>query len=806
MSLYFDPATVTIAAGTRALASQVNTVSNAISAGFDKLPTEIELKLGTTRYAVDTGAADAYIVTLPYVPTLTDGFNLSFKTVNANTGASTINVNSLGIKSIVNTDGSALVAGTFGVNAIVIIAYESGGDRFILVSQNPGQAALAQASAVAAAASAAAALVSENNAATSETNAGTSETNAGTSETNAGTSETNAAADAAAALATRLLFEQSYLGSKASDPTLDNEGNALIDGALYFNTTVNQMNVYDLGGAAWGPFQDGGNAATLDGIDSTQFLRNDATNVLTTAATTVDALAITETTMTTGILLDVTSSNNGKVGTPVARVTQSGATSTANAMEISQSGSTGIGLKINSSAGDGLDITPSVVGARAAYFHTTNANRTVAVVEILNDNATGTGNALTILNDQGGDGIAVTQNNAAGQAGYFFSNTASRTAPLVEVVNDNVTGTGVALRVQGDQGLALDVVGTSNFSSTATFTGLFATRGIDDNATAERLQISDTLMQIGNSGADYALTQTGSLRVLTVAGGSTADLGANIQLYGNNHSTNQQGMTFRAGTEVWMQWQEVVGHLTFFTGGTKVKALTLREDQEAVFEADVTLSAGTLDVTIAAAAQRAGRFYSNVATRTVPVVDIVNDHVTGSGIALRVQQDASAPHIDLVGTNGEGIRFPATAQLSTNANTLDDYQETDLVPDAEDDGGTTTATYSFTPVGRWTKIGNMVFFNGRIEIATLGDAVGGQQFKIRMGGMPNIASGTSGIVSVGLATGLNITASESINGIISSNLLSMQKWSAATGATNLTWTEMSAGGKLTFSGMYQTTA
>ena len=37
------------------------------------------------------------------------------------------------------------------------------------------------------------------------------------------------------------------LGSKASDPSLDNDGDALADGALYFNTTDNVMKVYDLG-------------------------------------------------------------------------------------------------------------------------------------------------------------------------------------------------------------------------------------------------------------------------------------------------------------------------------------------------------------------------------------------------------------------------------------------------------------------------------------------------------------------------------------------------------------------------------
>jgi len=40
-------------------------------------------------------------------------------------------------------------------------------------------------------------------------------------------------------------FETKYLGSKSADPTLDNEGNALIDGALYFNTTSNNLRFYN---------------------------------------------------------------------------------------------------------------------------------------------------------------------------------------------------------------------------------------------------------------------------------------------------------------------------------------------------------------------------------------------------------------------------------------------------------------------------------------------------------------------------------------------------------------------------------
>ena len=89
-------------------------------------------------------------------------------------------------------------------------------------------------SATAASASAAAAAVSEANAATSETNAATSESNAATSEANAAASYDS--------------FDDRYLGAKASSPTLDNDGDALVIGALYFNSTTNIMNVYGSGG------------------------------------------------------------------------------------------------------------------------------------------------------------------------------------------------------------------------------------------------------------------------------------------------------------------------------------------------------------------------------------------------------------------------------------------------------------------------------------------------------------------------------------------------------------------------------
>jgi len=60
---------------------------------------------------------------------------------------------------------------------------------------------------------------------------------------------TGAAANATAAAASLTDFATRYLGAKGSAPTVDNDGNALITGALYFLTTTDQMFSYD--GAAW---------------------------------------------------------------------------------------------------------------------------------------------------------------------------------------------------------------------------------------------------------------------------------------------------------------------------------------------------------------------------------------------------------------------------------------------------------------------------------------------------------------------------------------------------------------------------
>jgi hypothetical protein len=63
-------------------------------------------------------------------------------------------------------------------------------------------------------------------------------------------SATAAAASAAAAATTYDNFDDRYLGAKISPPSVDNDGNALIIGAIYWDSTANAMFAWS--GSAWG--------------------------------------------------------------------------------------------------------------------------------------------------------------------------------------------------------------------------------------------------------------------------------------------------------------------------------------------------------------------------------------------------------------------------------------------------------------------------------------------------------------------------------------------------------------------------
>jgi len=96
--------------------------------------------------------------------------------------------------------------------------------------------------------------------------------------------------------------------------------------------------------------------------------------------------------------------------------------------------------------------------------------------------------------------------------------------------------------------------------------------------------------------------------------------------------------------------------------------------------------------------------------------------IIASSFAIYPQGGASKVNVNFNGlglgtgtpSSGIGITFPATQDASSNANTLDDYEEGTWTPSL---GG--TATY-YTQTGTYTKIGNIYYIRGNLHINSIG--------------------------------------------------------------------------------------
>ena len=98
-------------------------------------------------------------------------------------------------------------------------------------------------------ASSSSATSSASTATTKATSATSSATSATASAATATTKANEAAASAVSAAAAADTFDDVYLGAKSSDPSQDNDGDALGAGDLYYNTSSTTLQVYN--GSAW---------------------------------------------------------------------------------------------------------------------------------------------------------------------------------------------------------------------------------------------------------------------------------------------------------------------------------------------------------------------------------------------------------------------------------------------------------------------------------------------------------------------------------------------------------------------------
>jgi len=300
-----------------------------------------------------------------------------------------------------------------------------------------------------ASASATAAALSESNASTSETNAASSASAASTSASNAATSETNAAASYDD-------FDDRYLGAKASAPTTDNDGDALITGALYFNTAANVMQVWT--GSAWG---------ALQGEDAAEV--NDLTSAVTWA------------------------------NVPDANITQSSVTQHQAALSITESQVSDLGSYIENLV---EDTTPQLGGTLDA-----NSNTIDMGVNIISDTKVGQWDTAYSWGDHSTQGYltSFTETNDLSTAVTWAN------VPDANITQSSVTQHQAALSITESQISDLAHTTSLPFASITSTPTTLAGYGITDAATSAQGALADSAVQPNDSVTLDDLTITGAI-------------------------------------------------------------------------------------------------------------------------------------------------------------------------------------------------------------------------------------------------------------------------------------------------------
>jgi hypothetical protein len=112
------------------------------------------------------------------------------------------------------------------------------------------------------------------------------------------------------------------------------------------------------------------------------------------------------------------------------------------------------------------------------------------------------------------------------------------------------------------------------------------------------------------------------------------------------------------------------------------------------------------------------------------ITSVANTQITGNIASSQITSNptlygnVSVTGVIAVGgatptTNGSGITFPATQSASTDANTLDDYEEGTWTPTVTSAGGSITA---YTATGTYTKIARVVYLTATINVTNAGTA------------------------------------------------------------------------------------
>jgi hypothetical protein len=248
------------------LTAHTSTGSQPISSNADVAKWSLLVDAASATTSATAAAASASAASTSATNAASSASAASTSATNAATSASTATTQA----SNASTSASNASTSATAASGSATTASTQASNASTSATASAASAAAASTSATSASGSASTATTQASNASTSASNASTSASAASTSATasaasastattqattattqasNASTSAASAAASAAAALTALDNFDDTYLGAFSSNPTLDNDGNALTTGDLYFNTVGNELRVYN--GTSW---------------------------------------------------------------------------------------------------------------------------------------------------------------------------------------------------------------------------------------------------------------------------------------------------------------------------------------------------------------------------------------------------------------------------------------------------------------------------------------------------------------------------------------------------------------------------
>jgi hypothetical protein len=410
-------------------------------------------------------------------------------------------------------------------------------------------------------------------------------------------------------------------------------------------------------------------------------------------------------------------------------------------------GGTGVGTSTGTGS-NVLSASPTLTGTVAAAAATLSGNLTLSggtangVTYLNGSKVLTSGSALTF------DGTNVT--NALGGSYYAANSSYGFGTP---------DSAGLQIFTASGNSIRLGTRATGTFTELARFdaTGL----GIGTSSPYAKIQgfTSSATLPVGwvyrsTQGSGSAIPTTFGYPYLQIGAGEFASSGTAIQTIGFGYvSANGNFPPAEIGINTTSTSGQTLGDLVF---GTRSVTTNTAATERARIDSSGNLLVGTTDNSLGGrfivyeSSGDVSNFYSTDASMTGQIVAIRADRNTtnnsfypigyyNTGAAAYKFRVADSGAIATAGsislgtvtpaTSGVGVQFPATQSASSDANTLDDYEEGTWTPSQ---GAGLTVTGTFTSSGTYTKVGRQVLVNGRLTATTLTTTAAG----IMCGGLP----------------------------------------------------------------------